>query len=205
MPLIPLKFKIYMFETNDDELQKLIHALKNNKAPGIDGISNYIIKVSAVIIIPVLVKLFNCCMSIGFFPDQLKIASIVPLHKGGDCMDELNYRPISLLPLLGKLFEKVIKKRFIKFLDKYKLINPHQFGFRKGYSTELAVAEVQNMLLKNLDNKKVSCAIFLDLAKAFDTVDHKLLLDKLEKHGIRGHALSLIKSCLPSLILRIST
>ena len=192
----PPKNSIYMFDTNHEEIRKLIDVLKINKAPGIDGISNYIIKVSATIIIPTLVKLFNCCMNVGFFPDKLKIANIVPLHKGGDRADVMNYRPISLLPLLGKLFEKVIKKRFTKFLDKYNLINPHQFGFRKGYSTELAVAEVQNSLLKSLDNKKIACAVFLDLAKAFDTVDHKLLLDKLEMHGIRGCALSLIKSYL---------
>ena len=100
-----------MFDSNEEEPRKLIHALKNNKAPGIDGISNYIIEVSAVLIIPVLVQLFNSCMRVGFFPDKLKLASIVPLHKGGDCMDVKNCKPISLLPLLGKLFEKVIKIR----------------------------------------------------------------------------------------------
>ena len=140
--------------------------------------------------------LFNACMGIGSFSDALKIACIVPLYKEGDRTDSSNYRPISLLPLLDKLFEKVIKKRFVKFFDKYGLITPHQFGFRKGYSTELAVAEIQNMLLKNLDNNRISCTVFLDLATAFDTVDHKLLLKKLEAHGIRGCALSLIKSYL---------
>ena len=194
--LEPPDNSIYMFDTFDEEIRKLIDRLKINKAPGLDGINNYIIKISAIAIIPTLVNLFNSCMSIGFFPDKLKIANIVPLHKGGDRTDASNYRPISLLPLLGKLFEKIIKKRFTKFFDKYNLITPHQFGFRKSYSTELAVAEIQNMLLKNVDDKKISCTIFLDLAKAFDTVNHKLLLDKLEMHGIRGCALSLIKSYL---------
>ena len=192
----PPENSVYMFGAKIDEIQKLIKELKSNKAPGIDEINNYIIKVSAITIIPILLKLFNCCMNIGYFPDKLKIAIIVPLHKGGERSDVLNYRPISLLPILGKLFEKIIKKRFTKFLDKYSLINPHQFGFRKGYSTELAVAEVQNLLLKNLDDRKISCAVFLDLAKAFDTVDHQLLLGKLKRHGIRGCALSLIKSYL---------
>ena len=192
----PPENSIYLFETTDEEIKKLITHLKANKAAGLDGINSYIIKISAITVAPLLVKLFNACMSIGSFPDVLKNASIIPLYKEGDRSDSTNYRPISLLPLLGKLFEKIIKKRFIKFLDKYNLITPHQFGFRKGYSTELAVAEIQNMLLKNLDRNKISCTIFLDLAKAFDTVDHKLLLKKLEAHGIRGCALSLIKSYL---------
>ena len=118
--------------------------LNVTKAPCINVIRSYIIiKVSAITVVPILVKLFNTCMSIGSFPDALKITSIIPLHKGGDRTDSCNYRPISLLPLFGKIFEKVIKKRFIKFLDKYNLITPHQFGFRKGYSTELAVLCLQ--------------------------------------------------------------
>ena len=98
--------------------------------------------------------------------------------------------------MFGKIFEKIIEVRLVKFLDKKKIITPHQFGFRKYYSTELAVAEIQNMLLKNLDENKVTCTIFLDLAKAFDTVDHSILLLKMEKYGIRGQALSLFKSYL---------
>ena len=108
--LEPPDNSIYMFDTFDEEIRKLIDRLKINKAPGLDGINNYIIKISAIAIIPTLVNLFNSCMSIGFFPDKLKIANIVPLHKGGDRTDASNYRPISLLPLLRKLFEKIIKK-----------------------------------------------------------------------------------------------
>ena len=135
-------------------------------------------------------------MEEGIFPDMLKTASIIPLYKEGEKKEPTNYRPISLLPLFGNIFEKVIEIRLVKFLDKKKIITPHQFGFRKHYSTELAVTEIQNMLLKNLDENKVTCTIFLDLAKAFDTVDHNILLLKMEKYGIRGQALSLIKSYL---------
>ena len=187
---------IYLRKTTAYEIGKLIKKLKGNKAPGIDGISNHIIKISEEVIIPILVKLFNTCMSAGKFPNALKIASIVPLHKGDDKSDPSNYRPISLLPQFGKLFEKVIENRLVKFLDKKKVISPHQFGFRKYYSTELAVTEIQNMLLEKLDEGKVTCTIFLDLAKAFDTVNHNILVKKLERYGIRGQALLLLKSYL---------
>ena len=141
-------------------------------------------------------KLFNQCMEEGIFPDMLKTACIIPLYKGEEKSEPTNYRPISLLPIFGKLFEKIIETRLVKFFDKKKIITPHQFGFRKYFSTELAITEIQNMLLKNLDENKVTCTIFLDLAKAFDTVDHSILLLKMEKYGIRGQALSLLKSYL---------
>ena len=84
-----------------------------------------------------------------------------------------NYRPISLLPIFGKLFEKVIANRITNFFDKNNVITPHQYGFRKNHSTELAVTEIHNKLLRNMDEGKHTCTIFLDLAKAFDSVDHK--------------------------------
>ena len=187
---------IYLRHTSIEEVKKLIHKLKSNKAPGIDGISTYIVKFSVKIVSPILTVLFNQCMDEGVFHDLLKIACIVPLFKGGEKAESTNYRPISLLPLFGKIFEKIIEIRLVKFLDKKNIITSHQFGFRKYYSTELAVAEIQNMLLKNLDENEVTCTIFLDLAKAFDTVDHGILLLKMEKYGIRGQALNLFKSYL---------
>ena len=135
-------------------------------------------------------------MAKGIFPDQLKIAKIIPIHKGGAKNISSNYRPISLLPILGKVLEKIIAARFLKFINKHNILTQNQFGFRKNRSTELAVTEVYNRLLDNLENKKYTCAIFLDLAKAFDSVDHKILLQKLEKYGIRGNALELMRSYL---------
>ena len=167
-----------------------------NKAPGSDGINSFIIKKTEKLIAPVLVKLFNKCMDNGIFPDSLKIASIIPLHKGGVKNEATNYRPISLLPLFSKIFEKVIKHRLITFLDKNNLITDNQFGFRKSHSTELAVIDIQNTLLQNLDNNKLTCTIFLDLSKAFDSVNHNILLKKLERYGIRGMPLKLMKSYL---------
>ena len=132
----------------------------------------------------------------GVFPDAYKIAQVIPLFKGGDKENPNSYRPISLLPTLGKLFEKVISTRVIKFLDKSNILSKHQFGFRAKFSTEHAITDIHEKLLKNLDSGLSSCAIFLDLAKAFDSVSHEILLNKLNYYGIRGKAHELFKSYL---------
>ena len=188
----PIKFN----HTTLEEIKKLIRELQLNKAPGSDGISSYIMKKTENLIAPILVKLFNKCMDNGIFPDILKIATIIPIHKGGAKNEATNYRPISLLPLFAKMLEKVIKHRLVDFLDKNDLITDNQFGFRKSHSTELAVIDIQNTLLRTLDNNKLTCTIFLDLAKAFDSVDHNILLKKLKRYGIRGMPLALLKSYL---------
>ena len=187
---------IYLNPTIIEEIKKLISEIEIKKAIGPDKISAYLVNISSAVIAPVLSKLFNKCMREGTFPNLLKIAEIIPLHKGGDKTQATNYRPISLLPLFGKLFEKIIAKRLTNFFDKNNVISQNQFGFRKHHSTELAVADIYNKLLKNMDDSKHSCTIFLDLAKAFDSVDHQILIRKMERYGIRGNALQLIKSYL---------
>ena len=118
------------------------------------------------------------------------------MHKGGEKSNPTNYRPISLLPQFGKLLEKIIKERLTTFLNENDIITKHQFGFRESHSTELAITSIHDDLLENLDNNSITCTIFLDLAKAFDSVDHEILLRKLEKYGIRGVALKLMTSYL---------
>ena len=132
----------------------------------------------------------------GVFPDTFKIAQVVPLFKGGVRENPTSYRPISLLPALGKIFEKIIATGITKFFDKHNLFAPCQLGFRAKLSTEYAVQDIYEKLLFNLDQGLSSCAIFLDLAKAFDTVSHDILIKKLEKYGIRGNVLKLMKSYL---------
>ena len=132
------------------------------------------------------------------FPDSYKIAQVIPLFKGGDREDPNCYRPISLLPTISKILEKLLATRLIKFLTKYKILSKDQFGFRAKFSTEYAIVDIYDKLIKNLDEKKSSCAIFLDLAKAFDSVSHQILLCKLQCYGVRGKALDLFKSYLSS-------
>ena len=109
-------------------------------------------------------------MQTGVFPDCFKTAKVVPLFKKGNCDDVNCYRPISLLPGLGKLFEKIIAVRIIKHFNSNDLFSKHQFGFREGFTTEYAMLDIHEKLLHNLDQGLSSCAIFLDLAKAFDSV-----------------------------------
>ena len=127
--------------------------------------------------------------------EVFKIAEVIkPLFiKGGDQRVRGNYRPVSLLPLFSKLFEKVIAKRMTSYFENNGILTNHQFGFRKSYSTELAAINLYDTLLKNLDRKYFTCAIFLDLAKAFDSVSHKILLQKLETYGVRGLPLNLMR------------
>ena len=187
---------IYFLFATSEEISKLINEIEVKKATGPDGISAYLVKMSRDVLAPALEKIFRKCIRDSTFPKLMKIAEIIPLHKGDAKTNSTNYRPISLLPIFGKLLEKVIANRITKFFDKNNVITPHQFGFRKNHSTELAVTEIHNKLLKNMDENKHTCTVFLDLAKAFDSVDHKILLKKMEKYGIRGSALKLIESYL---------
>ena len=154
---------VYLSDTDLAEIIKLISKLELRKACGYDHISNRMIKATSHIIAPFIVQLYNNCMHQGIFPDAYKKAQVIPLFKGGDKDDMNSYRPISLLPVLGKLLEKVISVRIVKFFDKFDLFCPEQFGFRSKFSTEYAILDIYEKMLKNLDSGISSCAIFLTL------------------------------------------
>ena len=135
----------------------------------------------------VLAFLFNLSVHSGIFPDDLKTAVVVPIFKKGESTDKRNYRPISLLPVISKIFEKIIKKQMINFLASTNFLSPNQYGFRQGLSTEDALLKFYSCLMKNLDDKKLCACLFIDITKAFDMVDHRLLLKKLYSIGFRGH------------------
>ena len=166
------------------------------KPPGFVSIPTRLIKDAKCIISPHLTRIINASLISGKYPDLLKVAKVTPLHKGGPKSELTNYRPISVLSPFNKIFETVIKNRFIKFWDKYNIFSPTQFGFRQNYTTSLAITLLHEYILRKLDDRQVICGIFMDLAKAYDTVDHDILLYKLEHYGIRGVAHDLIKSYL---------
>ena len=155
------------------------------------------IKLSKNILSPVLSDLFNVCIAQGVFPDCLKIAEVIPIFKKGDHSLATNYRPISILSQFDKIFEKLIYIRISSYLEKYDLLSKNQFGFRENSSTNFAIAHIHDNILRNVDLGLHTCCIFLDFSKAFDTVNHQILLAKLQKYfGIRDKPLDLLKSYL---------
>ncbi len=145
---------------------------------------------------PIFATLFNNCMYAGIFPDRLKIARVIPLYKSGDRSDITNYRPISLLPVFSKIFEKLIHSRVSSFLEKHNVIYNKQFGFRKRHSTIHALNTAVTQVVNSLNSKQAVLGIFLDFSKAFDTIKHDILMDKLEHYGIRGNIHTLFKNYL---------
>ena len=187
---------IYLNPTNETEILNIVRCLKNKPNVGCDNISQKLIKTTIWSILEPLTSIMNSSLESGCFPETFKTAKVIPIHKKGE-KDKLdNYRPISILPSLSKILERLISKRLLSFLNKHSFFYNSQYGFRKHMSTELALLELHNILLKNINNNDITCGLFIDLKKAFDTIDHKILLHKLEFNGIRGLALNWFKNYL---------
>lgn len=183
-------------ETDELEVEQIILTLRSNCAIGIDGISSDLLKRYKKILIPPLTYIINQCLLTGVFPDLLKKALIHPIHKSGDVDRVNNYRPISVLPSLSKVLERIMNNRLKKYLEANKLLSINQYGFRNNTSTNEAVHDLTEHVVEALDRGEKCVAIFLDLAKAFDTVSIPKLILKLEKIGIRDTQLKLFQSYL---------
>lgn len=185
-----------LIHTDPDEIITSIRTLKPHAATGWDGISSIILKRYSNQLAPILSHIFNLCFEHGVFPSALKKAIIHPIFKSGDRSSPNNYRPIAVLPSLSKILERLINWRFLSYLENKNLISPHQFGFRRHISTTDAVLRLTNTIVNHLNNNKKTLAIFLDLAKAFDTVPIPALLNKLSSIGVRDTQLDLFRSYL---------
>lgn len=177
-------------------LINLINKLHSNKATGLDGIPARMLKLAAPIIVNSLVDTINSSLREGCFPDMWKLAKVFPIFKDGDRSDCNNYRPISILAVVSKLIEKVVFNQLYDYLISNNLLSEHQSGFRPSHSTLTALLKNTIYWLSNMDSGKLNLAVFIDLKKAFDTVDHEIVLQKLASHGIHEVELKWFKSFL---------
>jgi hypothetical protein len=192
----PNPFTSALFPTTPTEILNLISDLDNTSTHGDDLLSGSVIKSIGVEIATPLSLIINHSFTESIFPTALKIAKIIPLHKNGSKSELCNYRPISLLNIFSKIYERAIFNRMSNFIDKHHLLYQNQFGFRKHHSTELALIKLVDNITHSLDDKKHVCCVLIDLKKAFDTVDFEILLAKLNNFGFRGHFLQYLKSYL---------
>ena len=184
---------MFLFDCSEEEISKIIIELQNNKA---SDLPISIIKSTSHIISPILARQFNYQMNIGKFPNELKIGKITPIYKKDNEELLANYRPVSTLPIFGKIFEKVIYARLYSFFVSQGILHEKQFGFRRGHSTSHALNYSVHHIKQALKEGDHILGIFIDLSKAFDTIDHSTLLSKLEIYGVRGNTHALIKSYL---------
>ena len=183
-------------EIPENHVLNLLCGLDSKKATGIDGISSRILKLSANVIAPSLSLIFNQIISTGIFPNDWKIARITPIFKS-DAKDKMtNYRPISVISIISKIAEKSIYDQIYNYLHNCNLLANCQHGFRPLHSTVTALLDITNEWYKNIDIGKFNGIVFLDLKKAFDTVDHNILLKKIAIYGINGTAYRLLESYL---------
>lgn len=192
----PAKTEFRLAPVDNDIVIKTIDSLKPKSSSGYDRLSSKLLKQIKTSSAPVLKMIINQCFEFGYFPSQLKIAKVSPLFKKGDEQLFDNYRPISILPCISKVFEKIMHSQLYQYFVKNKLFYVSQYGFRPLHSTELASLELVNRMLKEMDENRVPLNIYLDLSKAFDTLDHDILLKKLSYYGIKNNALDLFESYL---------
>lgn len=187
---------MFLHPTDEVEVYRTFMSLKNTRALDIDNLQIRPIKTILEFIVPVLAYIFNLSIELGEFPDAMKRSRVSVVYKGGDKNVPKNYRPISIIPIFAKAFEKILHYRLNNFFQRIQLLSESQHGFRKGRSTESALLELKEHVLINIQKKLITLALFIDFSKAFDSLDHKILAHKLSICGIRGKPLSLIRSYL---------
>jgi hypothetical protein len=185
----------FLTTTGPDEITKIIERLDGSKSSGPFGIPMFLLKTFKEFFSIWLSELINLCFETGEFPTLIKMAKVTPIHKKESKLDHY-YRPISLLSVFSKIYEKCIYTRIYHYLIQNNLIYSKQFGFRSGYSTNHAIISLTEYIRSKLDAGEYVCGVFVDLEKAFDTVHHDILCEKLKAYGLRGNINNLLKSYL---------
>ena len=197
------KASLFLSPTCEEEVKQIVATLPTKASSGHDNISNVLLKEIIDPLAKVLVEIFNKSMATGEFPSPMKLAEIVPLYKNKEHYIQSNYRPISLLTTISKILEKIMYQRVYSFLQNTGQIYNNQYGFRANHSCEHAVGQVVGSIVKGLESHHYVACVLLDLSKAFDTIDHNILLKKLDLYGIRGQALTWFESYLTNRKLRV--
>ena len=189
--------KTFFFEPiTSQEVESEIVLTPTNKSYGLYSCPTNVLKLCKEILSEPLSEIFNLSVQLGEFPDKLMHAKIIPVYKSEDESDPSNYRPISLLSIYIRIFEKIMHAKLSAFIMKHNLLYQSQYGFRENHSTQHAILDIVQKILCHMDNKKYSCGIFFDLKKAFDTVNHNILLAKMHHYGFRGVAYDWLSSYL---------
>jgi hypothetical protein len=181
--IYPNRFKFK--KLGKDEIIKITKAIKTKTSQDLWHMSTKLLKMIISDIADHLAILFNNCLKSGTFPDLLKMARIIPIFKKGEISDLNNYRPISVLPVISKILEKVVAEQLVHFLTSNHILHPQQFGFQKGKGTRDGIASLVEYILKSFEEGYDTYAVFCDLSKAFDCVDHGILISKLDHYGVR--------------------
>ena len=190
-----IEHSIVITDISYTEVTQVISTL-NNSGAGWDELPTFVAKKCISGYIEPLTYLINTSFTEGVFPKELKLARVVPIFKIGDKTELTNYRPISVLSFFSKVFDKFMYTHLLYFIEQNKIIYKHQYGFRQKHSTQHAIITLVDRITNSLDKGDIVISIFLDLKKAFDTVDHPTLLNKLYAYGIRGNAFNWFKSYL---------
>ena len=185
----------FVFEkVTTDKVKKIINNINIKKATGADGIPAKIIKCSKSIIAPQITSILNMSIDQSVFPDKLKKAQVTPLYKKNDPLSKTNYRPVSVLCIFSKIFEKILEKQFSDFF--LNIFNPYLCAFRRGHGCQTTLLRLLEDWRNALEKNQYVAAVLMDLSKAFDCLPHDILLDKLSAYGMSTDSVSLLESYL---------